>query len=75
MDGAKYGEELTGVLVAAFARLPEDDRTVLALKLIRGARFKEIAAALAIREGAVKMRFVRALAALREELEREGVER
>jgi RNA polymerase sigma-70 factor (ECF subfamily) len=41
---SEYGEELTGVLVAAFERLPEDQRTVLALKLVRGARFKEIAA-------------------------------
>ena len=63
------------MLVAAFERLPEDQRTVLALKLVRGARFKEIAASLGIGEGAVKMRFLRALAALREELQREGVER
>jgi len=70
-----YPEELTGTLVAAFGRLPEEQRTVLALKLIRGARFSEIAATLGIGEGAAKMRFARALAALREELEREGVER
>jgi RNA polymerase sigma-70 factor, ECF subfamily len=70
-----YPEQLTGVLVAAFGRLPEEQRTVLALKLIRGARFKEIAATLGIGEGAAKMRFQRALSALREELEREGVER
>lgn len=72
---SEYGEELTRVLVAAFERLPEDQRTVLALKLVRGARFKEIAASFGIGEGAVKMRFLRALAALREELQREGVER
>jgi RNA polymerase sigma-70 factor, ECF subfamily len=71
----EYPEELTGTLVAAFGRLPEDQRTVLALKLLRGARFREIAAALGIGEGAAKMRFSRALAALREELEREGVGR
>jgi RNA polymerase sigma-70 factor, ECF subfamily len=70
----EYGEELTGVLVTAFGRLPEDQRTVLAMKLFRGARFKEIAASLGIGEGAARMRFVRALQALREELEREGVE-
>jgi RNA polymerase sigma-70 factor (ECF subfamily) len=70
-----YPDELTSTLVAAFGRLPDDQRTVLAMKLIRGARFKEIAATLEIGEGAAKMRFSRALAALREELEHEGVER
>jgi RNA polymerase sigma-70 factor, ECF subfamily len=68
-----YGEELTAALVAAFARLTEEQRTVVAMKLLRGARFKEIAASLGIGEGAARMRFARALAALRAELEREGV--
>jgi RNA polymerase sigma-70 factor (ECF subfamily) len=71
----EYGEELASVLTVAFERLPDDQRTVLALKLLRGLRFKEIAASLGIGEGAAKMRFQRALAALREELEREGVGR
>jgi len=68
-----YGDELRSVIVAAFGRLPQEQRIVLAMKLLRGARFKEIAATLGIGEGAAKMRFLRALAALREELEREGV--
>ncbi len=75
LQPVEYGEELASVLTAAFERLPDDQRTVLALKLLRGLRFKEIAATLGIGEGATKMRFQRALAALREELEREGVER
>ena len=70
---AEYGEELTDVLVAAFGRLPEEQRTLLSMKLLRGARFSEIATSLGIGEGATKMRFLRALAALREDLEREGV--
>ena len=73
-EPSEYDEELTGALVAAFARLSEDERTVLGLKLLRGAKFREIANLLGIGEGAAKMRFVRALAALRKELEREGVE-
>jgi len=73
-EPVEYGDDLKGVLAAAFGRLPEEQRTVLALKLLRGARFKEIAASLGIGEGAAKMRFVRALHALRAELEREGVE-
>jgi len=72
-DAPGYGDELTGVLVQAFARLPEDQRRLLGLKLLRGARFAEIAALLGIGESAAKMRFLRALAALREGLEREGV--
>ncbi len=70
---AEYDEQLTGVLVAAFKRLPEEHRKLLSMKLLRGARFGEIAAALDVSEGATKMRFLRALEALREELEREGV--
>ncbi|HST25880.1 MAG TPA: sigma-70 family RNA polymerase sigma factor [Gaiellaceae bacterium] len=70
----EYGEELTGALVAAFRRLTEDQRAVLAMKLVRGLQFREIAGSLGIGEGAVRMRFSRALAALRDELEREGVE-
>jgi RNA polymerase sigma-70 factor (ECF subfamily) len=69
----EYGENLTDLLTTAFGRLSEDQRTVLAMKLLRGASFREIAASLGIGEGAAKMRFARALAALREELEREGV--
>lgn len=70
---SEYGEELTAVLVAAFRCLPEEQRAVLSMKLLRGARFKEMATSLGMSEGATKMRFLRALAALREELEREGV--
>jgi RNA polymerase sigma-70 factor, ECF subfamily len=70
---AEYGEELTELLVSAFGRLPEEQRTLLSMKLLRGARFSEIATSLRISEGAAKMRFLRALAALREDLEREGV--
>jgi RNA polymerase sigma-70 factor (ECF subfamily) len=70
----EYGEALTAALAAAFGRLPDEQRTVLGMKLLRGARFPEIAASLGIGESAVKMRFLRGLRALREELEREGVE-
>jgi RNA polymerase sigma-70 factor (ECF subfamily) len=74
-EPAEYGEGLTSLLTTTFERLPDDRRTVLAPKLLRGLRFREIATTLGIGEGAAKMRFLRALAALRNELEREGVER
>jgi DNA-directed RNA polymerase specialized sigma24 family protein len=53
--------------------LPEAQREVAVLKLVRGARFAEIGEMLGVSEGAAKMRFVRALEALRLELEQEGV--
>jgi DNA-directed RNA polymerase specialized sigma24 family protein len=46
----------------------------VALKLLRGLSFAEIAAELETSPAAAKMRFARALAALREELRQEGVE-
>ena len=44
------------------------------LKLLRGAKFAEIGAAVGVSPEAAKMRFVRALEALREELEEGGIE-
>ena len=43
------------------------------LKLLRGATFDEIAARLGISTEAAKMRFTRALDALRSDLEKEGL--
>jgi RNA polymerase sigma-70 factor, ECF subfamily len=69
-----YGAAATAALGAAIARLPEGQRQVVVLKLLRGARFAEIGAALGLSADAAKMRFVRALEVLRAELEQEGVE-
>jgi RNA polymerase sigma-70 factor (ECF subfamily) len=60
-------------LSRALAALPEAQRQVAVLKLVRGARFAEIGRMLGVSEAAAKMRFVRALEALRVELEQEGV--
>lgn len=68
-----YGHEVASVLEAALRRLPAGQRQVVVLKLLRGARFAEIGEALGLTEAAAKMRFVRALEALRTELEEEGV--
>jgi RNA polymerase sigma-70 factor, ECF subfamily len=72
-EAREYGPDLAAVLSAAFARLPESQRQVAVLKLIRGARFAEIGQMLGVSEAAAQMRFVRALQALRTELEREGI--
>ncbi len=45
--------------------LPEAQREVAVLKLVRGARFAEIGEMLGVSEAAARMRFVRALEALR----------
>lgn len=70
----EYGPNVASSLRAAMTRLPEDQRTVLALKLVRGGSFAETAGQLKTSEPAAKMRFVRALRALRAELQKEGIE-
>lgn len=72
-EPAEYGPAVAHALREAIARLPEGQRQVLVLKLLRGLRFAEIGAKLELTPEAAKMRFVRALEALRDELEQEGV--
>ena len=69
----EYGPDVAAALSKALAALPESQRQVAVLKLVRGARFAEIGRLLGVSEAAAKMRFVRALEALRVELEQEGV--
>jgi DNA-directed RNA polymerase specialized sigma24 family protein len=47
---------------------------VIVLKLLRGLSFAEIGAEVGVSEAAAKMRFKRALEALREELIERGIE-
>ena len=68
-----YGPDVAGVLGAAIEQLPEGQREVVVLKLLRGARFAEIGARLGITTDAAKMRFLRGLEALRAALEQEGL--
>jgi RNA polymerase sigma-70 factor (ECF subfamily) len=68
-----YGPDLAATLHAAIEHLPQGQREVVVLKLLRGARFAEIGARLGISPDAAKMRFVRGLDALRAELEEEGL--
>ena len=72
-EGKEYGPAVASALRTAMERLPEGQRQVVVLKLLRGARFAEIGKSLGLTEAAAKMRFVRALEALRTELEGEGV--
>lgn len=70
---AEYGADVAAAIRVAIGRLPEGQRRVLVLKLLRGARFAEIGTALGVSPEAAKMRFVRALEALRGELEEGGI--
>jgi RNA polymerase sigma factor (sigma-70 family) len=72
-EAREYGLDVAHALSAALSRLPDAQRQVAVLKLVRGVRFAEIGELLGVSEAAAKMRFVRALEALRDELEREGV--
>jgi RNA polymerase sigma-70 factor (ECF subfamily) len=58
-------KELCGQVQAALTRLREQERDILVMRYLEQLSNKEIAAALGISEGAVKMRHLRALTSLR----------
>ena len=67
-------EELRRKTTRAFCRLPPKLRIAATLALIEERPYKEIAEALSISAGAVKVRVFRALRFLRKELQRQGIE-
>ena len=67
-------EELRRKMAGAFRRLPPKLQVTATLALIEEQPYKEIAEALGISTGAVKLRVFRALRLLRKELKRQGVE-
>jgi RNA polymerase sigma-70 factor, ECF subfamily len=67
-------EELRRKTAAAFRRLPPRLQVAATLALIEEQPYKNIAEALGISTGAVKVRVFRALRLLRKELKRQGVE-
>ncbi len=68
-----YGHEVAATLAEALARLPESQRCVVVLRLLRGVPFTEIGAELGISEAAAKMRFARGIGAVREFLIQAGL--
>jgi RNA polymerase sigma-70 factor, ECF subfamily len=68
-----YGSDVASALREAISRLPVNQRQVVSMKLLRGSSFAEIANAIEASEGAAKMRFQRALNALRTDLEQQGI--
>lgn len=69
-----YGEDVGGAISAAIARLPQGQREVVVGKLLEGRSFAELGERLGTSEGAARMRFLRGLRALRDDLEAAGVE-
>lgn len=72
-ESREYGADVAAALGSAIDRLAPGQREVVVLKLLCGAKFAEIGARLGISTEAAKMRFARALEALRTELEEEGL--
>jgi len=72
-ESRDYGADLAASLKSALEALPAGQREVVALKLLRGGSFAEIGTKLGISTDAAKMRFVRAVEALRSHLEEEGL--
>jgi RNA polymerase sigma-70 factor (ECF subfamily) len=70
-----YGSDIAGALRSALQRLPEPQRRVVVLKLLRGLSFAEIAEQVGSTAAACKMRFARGLEAVRDEFEKAGVVR
>lgn len=73
VEELSYGHGVARALRGALERLPEKQRQVAVMKLLEGRSFAEIASRVGATEAACKMRFARALEALRDDLEREGV--
>lgn len=70
---ASDGDGDRGAVIEAIMLLEPGERGVLVMRLLRGYPFMEIACSLGISEAAAKMRFQRALAALRRNLEQQGI--
>lgn len=69
-----YGPFVARAIHEALARLPRGQSHVVVLKLLRGLTFAEIGTEIGVTEAAAKMRFKRALEALRDELGERGLE-
>jgi RNA polymerase sigma-70 factor (ECF subfamily) len=73
IEEAAYGPGVATAIGSAIADLPDRQRRVVAMKLLEGRSFAEIATQLGSTEAACKMRFARGLEAVRDRLEQEGV--
>jgi RNA polymerase sigma factor (sigma-70 family) len=67
-EAAVLGDERRGLLLAAVERLPEEQRLVVACRLLLDLGEAETASVLGVRRGTVKSRLSRALERLREDV-------
>lgn len=65
-DGALLGAERSNAVIEAMARLPEEFRTVLVLRVVEEMPVEEVAASLGVSTGTVKSRLFRAKQKMRE---------
>jgi RNA polymerase sigma-70 factor (ECF subfamily) len=68
-----YGPRVTTAFSAALKQLDDRHREILVGRLLRGRSFRDLAADAGINEEAARMRFMRALRAVRTLFEQEGV--
>jgi RNA polymerase sigma-70 factor, ECF subfamily len=68
-----YASDAGRALRESLERLAPGERRVLAMKLVRGLSFREIAGELNVSEAAAKMRVQRALTTLRADLAQQGI--
>ena len=73
LGGSENGHELAEALIRAIRRLPESQRQLVTMKLIRGCSFAETAEVLGVSEAAAKMRLQRALGSLRTDLNQQEI--
>lgn len=73
VPGPAYGPDLARSLRESISRLSPNQQKVICMKLLRGCSFCDVASALDVSEAAAKMRFQRALSALRADLEQQGI--
>lgn len=74
LDDLSHGAELGQALRRASLRLSASERRLIGLRLFGGRSFRELAIEVGASEAAAKMRYLRAVRALRAELEKEGID-
>jgi RNA polymerase sigma factor (sigma-70 family) len=73
VSDSDYGVDVVSAIRLALERLPAQQRQVVAMKLLQGLSFAEIADRVGATEAACKMRFARGLESVRDELRKAGV--
>lgn len=68
-----YGEPVASAITRALGHLSTAHREIVVGRLVQGRNFRDLARSASISEEACRMRFMRGLQQLREELTREGV--